>query len=350
MTTSLDELGGWPAIFVALTTGEDLPGETAEAVLNTILAGEATDGQIGGFIMGLRTKGESADEISGMVQAMRAAATPLNIDSAAIDIVGMGGAPSRRKAALNVSTMACFVASAAGAVVCKHGNRKASSTSGSFDLLEALGIHFELTPEQLAGVVGETGLGFAFAKTYHPAMRHAGPVRSQLGVRSVFNILGPLSHPARLKRQVIGVADSALAESMIDVLAATGSVHSWVVSGHGSLDEISLDGPTSVHALQNGEKRIFTIDPADYGLAKPAEGALDGGDAHANAAILHRLLDGETGPVRDIVILNAAAGIVVSGLADDVEAALELANNAIDSGAAKQKLEAHLASANAQRL
>lgn len=347
--TALDELGGWSAIFGALAAGEHLPGETAEAVLNVILAGEATEAQIGGFIMGLATKDETAEEISGMVNAMRAAATPLSIDSGAIDIVGMGGSPSRQKAALNVSTMACFVASAAGAVVCKHGNRKASSTSGSFDLLEALGIHFELEPAQLESVVADTGLGFAFAKTYHPAMRHAGPVRSQLGIRSVFNILGPLAHPGHVKRQVIGVADSTLASDMIDVLEATGSVHAWVVSGHGSLDEIALDGPTAVHVLRDGEKRSFTLDPAEYGMSAPAVGALDGGDATANAAILGRLLNGETGPVRDIVTLNAAAGLVVADVAADIAAGLEATNAALDSGAAKAKLEAHTAAANAHR-
>lgn len=346
VTSSFDQLGGWPAVFGALGAGEHLSGETAEAVLNVILAGEATEAQIGGFIMGLATKGETAIEISGMVNAMRAAATPLSIDAGAIDIVGMGGSPSRQKAALNVSTMACFVAAAAGAVVCKHGNRKASSTSGSFDLLEALDIHFELQPEQLETVVAETGLGFAFAKTYHPAMRHAGPVRSQLGIRSVFNILGPLAHPGHVKRQVIGVADPTLATDMIDVLETTGSVHAWVVSGHGSLDEIALDGPTSVHALRNGEKQTFTINPADYGIAAPEPGALDGGDAAANAAILGKLLDGETGPVRDIVTLNAAAGLVVADLADDMAAGLEAANAALDSGAAKAKLQAHTRAAN----
>ena len=349
MTSSLDELGGWPAIFGALAAGENLAGATAEAVLNVILSGDATEGQIGAFTMGLLAKGETADEISGMVNAMRSAQTPLKVDDEAIDIVGMGGSPQRRKAALNVSTMACFIASAAGAVICKHGNRKASSTSGSFDLLEALGIHFELTPEQLQAVVADSGVGFAFAKAYHPALRHAGPVRTQLGVRTVFNTLGPLANPARVTRQVVGIADSSLAPTMIDILEATGSVHSWVVSGHGSLDEIALDGPTLVHSLRNGEKNTFTLNPADYDMSAPPAGALDGGDAVANAAILGRLLDGETGPIRDIVVLNAAAGLVVADIAADLAEGIEAANSAIDSGAAKAKLEDHTAAANSHR-
>ena len=184
MTTTFDDFGGWPAVLGSLTANQDLDGATAEAVLRTILEGEASEAQIAAFTMGIGQKGETPDELAGMVRAMHDAATPLSMPHETIDIVGMGGSPSRRKAALNVSTMACFVVSAAGAQICKHGNRKASSTSGSFDLLEALGINFELTPGQLEALVAETGLGFAFAKAYHPALRHAGPVRVQMGIRT----------------------------------------------------------------------------------------------------------------------------------------------------------------------
>ena len=249
----------------------------------------------------------------------------------------MGGSPSRRKAALNVSTMACFVAAGAGAVVCKHGNRKASSTSGSFDLLEALGVNFDVTPEKLAAVIAEVGVGFAFARTYHPAMRHVGPVRMQLGIPTVFNALGPLAHPGQLTRQVVGVADVDLAGRMAEVLRATGSTDAWVVTGDGSLDEISL-GPTTVHELRDGAISSFTFDPADYGIAVAPEGALDGGDATANAAIAHRLFAGEGGPVRDIVSLNAAAGLVVAGIASDFADGLARAGESLDSGAAAAKL------------
>lgn len=349
MTTTFDELGGWPAVLGLLTANEDLDGATTEAVLRVILEGEATEAQIAAFTMGVGQKGETPDELAGMVRAMRDAATPLSMPEGTIDIVGMGGSPSRRKAALNVSTMASFIAAAAGARVCKHGNRKASSTSGSFDLLEALGINFEITPAQLEQLVAETGVGFAFAKAYHPALRHAGQVRVQMGIRTVFNVLGPLANPARLKRQVVGVADEGTADRMVDVLQATGSDRSWVVTGHGSLDELSTAGPTTVRQLVDGEQTRFTVDPAAHGISPPAPDALDGGDAASNAAILHRLLEGETGPVRDIVTLNAAAGLVIAAVADDLDTGLERAHHAIDSGAAGEKLAVHTAAANEMR-
>ena len=339
--TTIDEFGGWPAVLGALTANEDLDGATTEAVLQTILNGEATESQIAAFTMGIGQKGETPAELAGMVRAMHDAAVPLSMPKETIDIVGMGGSPSRRKAALNVSTMATFVASAAGVQICKHGNRKASSTSGSFDLLEALGINFEITPSQLEELVANTGVGFAFAKAYHPALRFAGQVRVQMGIRTVFNILGPLAHPARLTRQVVGVSEDAHADRMLDVLQATGSDRSWVVTGHGSLDELSTAGPTTVRQLIDGEQTRFVIDPTNHGIATPSPDALDGGDAAANAAILHRLMEGETGAVRDIVTLNAGAGLVVAGLAADIDAGLELANAAIDSGAAGEKLAMH---------
>ncbi len=344
--TTLEDFGGWPATLGALTAGEDITGEHAEAVLDTILAGEATDAQIAGFITALRQKGESVEELAGLVRAMRNVSTPLSMPDNAIDIVGMGGSPSRRKAALNVSTMSTFVAAGAGAVVCKHGNRKASSTSGSFDLLEALGVNFDVSPEKLEAVVKESGVVFAFARTYHPAMRHVGPVRTQLGIPTVFNALGPLANPAWVTRQVVGVADAALGERMVNVLAATGSVRSWVVTGEGSLDEVSL-GPTTVHELNDGEISTFTIDPSDFGIGPAPVGALDGGDAEANAAIAHRLFAGEKGPVRDIVSLNAAAGLVVAGIADDMADGLARATEALDSGAAAARLEALITASNA---
>ena len=343
MAASLESLGGWPTLLSSLERNEDLSGAQTEAVLATILDGEATDAQIAAFIFGLRQKGETVDELAGMVRAMHDAATPLSMPDGAIDIVGMGGAPSRRKAALNVSTMACFVASAAGAIVCKHGNRKASSTSGSFDLLEALGINFDVAPEKLEAIVAEVGVGFAFARTFHPAMRHVGPVRAQLGIPTVFNALGPLSHPARLTRQLIGVADLGLATRMAEVLKATGSVHAWVVTGDGPLDELSTTGPTSVTILRDGEISTATIDPGEFGIRSPEPGELDGGDAAANADIMRRMFAGETGAARDIVILNAAAGLVVAGVATDIADGLARSAEAIDSGAAAAKVTAHIA-------
>lgn len=344
--TTLDDFGGWPATLGALTAGDDITGEHAEAVLDSILEGGSTDAQIAGYITALRQKGETVAELSGMVRSMRKVATPLNVAPEAIDIVGMGGSPSRRKAALNVSTMSSFVAAGAGAVVCKHGNRKASSTSGSFDLLEALGVNFDVPPERLEEVVAETGIGFAFARTYHPSMRHVGPVRTQLGIPTVFNALGPLANPARVTRQVVGVADAALGEKMAQVLAATGSVHAWVVTGDGHLDEIA-PGPTVIHELKDGAIQTFRFDSGEHGIDVPDPDALDGGDAAANAAIAHRLFAGETGPVRDIVSLNAAAGLVVAGIADDMADGLARAGEALDSGAAAARLDALVAASNA---
>lgn len=338
--TTIDDAGGWPAILGALTAGRDLPADQTRAVLDTILAGDATDAQIAAYIVALRQKGETVEELTGMVGSMHAAATSLSMPADTIDIVGMGGAPSRRRAALNISTMAAFVAAAAGAKVCKHGNLKASSTSGSFDLLGALGIPADIEPAKLERMVAEVGVGFAFARSYHPAMRHVGPVRMQLGIPTVFNALGPLSHPARLRRQVVGVADASLAEKMIAVLAATGSERAWVVTGDGPLDELSTSGPSTVHELRDGSLSTFVVDPNDLGMTAPAPGTLDGGDAEANRAILERIVAGETGSARDIVVLNSAAGLVVAGVADDLAHGVARAADAIDSGAAAATLRA----------
>ncbi|RZV47125.1 MAG: anthranilate phosphoribosyltransferase, partial [Acidimicrobiales bacterium] len=275
---------------------------------------------------------------AGMVRAMKDAATALRAPAGAIDIVGMGGAPRRSTAALNVSTMACFVASAAGATICKHGNVKASSTSGSFDLLAAIGLNYDVEPARLEEIIADVGLGFAFARTYHPSMRHVGPVRTQLGIPTVFNALGPLANPAGVTRQVVGVADVSLAGRMIEVLRATGSEASWVVTGHGPLDEIAIDGPTVVQELANGEISSFDIDPTALGIAPPGPDGLAGGDAEANKAIMDRMFAGETGSERDIVVVNAAAGLVIAGVATDLTDGVSKAESAIDSGAAAAKV------------
>ena len=305
----LDDHGGWPGLLATLASGDDITSEAAEAALSAILAGEATDAQISGLIVALRLKGESVDELTGMVRGMLGAATPLELPDDTIDIVGMGGAPSRRTHALNVSTMAALVAAAAGATVCKHGNRRISSTSGSFDLLEAMSLNIELSPERLQDVVRETGLGFAFARTFHPAMRHVGPVRAELGIPTVFNILGPLSHPGRVRRQVIGVADASLAPKMAAVLQATGSERTMVVHGDGQLDELTTTGPSHVVELRDGDIREYDVTPAEVGLAQATADDLLGGDAEANAKIFNEILDGQQGARRDIVVLNAAAGL-----------------------------------------
>ena len=337
--TTLDDHGGWPGILGTLAAGRDIGAGEARAALGSILAGEATDAQVAAFIVALRIKGPAVGELQGLVGAMRDAATPLDIGADTIDIVGTGGTAGRRTAALNVSTMACFVAAGAGATVCKHGNVKASSTSGSFDLLEVVGVPMGQSPEQVAEAVRTAGLGFAFAKTFHPAMRHVAAVRSQLGIPTVFNLLGPLSHPGRAKRQVIGAPEEWMAATLAAVLRATGSVRSLVVHGDGRFDELTTTGPNLVVDLNEGQVTEYRLEASDVGLdpATPAE--LRGGDPVANARILAGILAGESGPMRDMVVLNAAAGLVVAGVAADFAAGVEAAAAAIDDGRAAQKFD-----------
>ncbi len=334
----LDEFGGWPGILGRLASGADLDSATTSAVLAEILAGEATDAQVAAFIVGLQIKGASVDELVGMQRSMLDASNPLDLPHNTIDIVGMGGAASRRTHALNVSTMAAFVAAGAGATVCKHGNRKASSTSGSFDLLEELGVPIDTTPEVLESHVKQIGIGFAFARTFHPSMRHVGPVRAELGIPTVFNVLGPLAHPGRLTRQVIGVADWNLAHTMAEVLAATGSIRSLIVHGEG-LDELTTTGPSRALSLDHGQIEEISVDAEEFGLPRVGAADLAGGDCVANARIARSVLSGEVSPARDIVVLNAAAGLVVAGMADEIGAAVALAASAIDDGSAQGKLD-----------
>jgi anthranilate phosphoribosyltransferase len=235
--------------------------------------------------------------------------------------------------------MSAFVIAAAGARVCKHGNRLASSTSGSFDLLEALGITFDLGPQAVARCIEEVGLGFCFAPRYHPGMRHAGPTRRELGVPTIFNFLGPLANPARPRRQVVGVSDAAMAEKMIGVLETNGATHAMVVYGHDGLDELTTTTTSTVLQLEDGQVRTFVVDPSALGLATATREHLHGGDAARNAELARRVFSGEAGPHRDIVLLNAAAGVVVSGLAGDLVEGVERAASAIDSGQAAALLD-----------
>ena len=337
----LEDAGGWPGLLTDLCDGRDLTSEVAEAVLSEILAGEADPVQIAAFLVALKIKGETAEETTGLVRAMLSAAEPLNLPEGTIDIVGTGGSAARQEAALNVSTMACFVAAGGGATVCKHGNRRASSTSGAFDLLDALGLPIDQEPAEVAYQVVQHGLGFAFARTFHPAMRFAGPVRAGIGIPTVFNVLGPLSHPGRVRNQVIGTADPALADRMIRVLQANGSVRSWVVTGHGGLDEIAITGPTRVLELEDGHISEWELDPVNLGLrlVEPAE--LAGGGPDENAAIARAVFGGEDrGPRRDIIVLNAAAGLVVAGVVDSIAEGFEVAGAAIDDGGVSRVLEA----------
>lgn len=337
--STFDERGGWPGTLGRLVAHQDLARDEASDALGEILEGRATPAQIAGFIVALRMKGETVDELTGMVEAMLASASPLDLPDGAIDIVGTGGAARRREAALNVSTMASFVAAGAGAKVCKHGNRRASSTSGSFDLLDTLGVTIELDGPAVARCVDEVGVGFAFARGFHPAMRHAGPVRAELGVPTVFNMLGPLSHPGRVLRQVIGVSDPTLAEKIIGVLRERGAPRAMVVHGDDGLDELTITTTSTVFELRDGEIVRTTLDPASVGIhpADPAD--VPGGDPATNARLAHELLQGAQGPVREVVVLNAAAGLVVSGLVDTLEAGVGLARASLDSGRAKMALD-----------
>ena len=340
--TGVDVVGGWPALLGRLVAGTDLEPAQARAAMEEILAGDCTPARTAALIVGLQMKGPSVDEVAALVDAMLSAAAPVPLRDetrrAAIDIVGTGGA-STRGAVVNVSTIASFVAAGAGAVVCKHGNRKVSSSSGSFDLLEQLGVPVDIDGPAVARCVEEVGVGFCFARGFHPAMRHVAPVRAELGIATVFNFLGPLSHPARLERQVIGVSDPATAPTVLGVLAARGATRAIVVHGHDGMDELTTTATSSVWELRDGDIATADFAPEDAGLSRVDAEAVAGGDPVVNADIARRVLSGEVGPHRDLVALNAAAGLVVAGLADDLAVGVTLAFDSIDQGHAAGKLD-----------
>ncbi|MGH9067727.1 MAG: anthranilate phosphoribosyltransferase [Acidimicrobiales bacterium] len=338
---TLDDLGGWPGLLGRLVAGEALSAGEAGAALGDMLAGNATPAQVAAFVTALRLRGETVEEMSGLVRSMLAFAETVPVDPALrerlVDTCGTGG---DRSHTVNVSTMAALVVAGAGVPVCKHGGRAASSAVGTADVLEALGVVIDLGPAGVARCIEEVGMGFCFAPRFHPAMRHAIPVRRELGVATVFNFLGPLANPARARRQVVGVSDPAMADKMLGVLAADGAVAAMVAWGHDGLDELSTTGPsTVVHLAPDGVVRRSEVDPAALGLARATLADLRGGDAEANAGAVRRVLDGEPGPHRDIVILNAAAGLVVAGRAGDLGDGLAQARAVLDSGAAAGVLE-----------
>jgi len=305
----------------------------------TILAGDATPAQLIGVIIALRAKGETPEEISGLLDAVLAAAeiVPLGDELAgrAIDIVGTGG---DRSHSINVSTMAALVVAGAGVPVCKHGARASSSQCGTADVLEALGVRVELDPAGVKRCVEDVGMGFCLAPRYHPAFRFAAPARREVGVPTVFNLLGPMANPGRVRRQVIGVANPHVAERMLASLRLHGSVSSWVVHGQG-LDELTTTGTSTVLELRNGRVRTFSVDPVELGLAPAIPDELVGGTPEVNAEAVRRVVAGERGAHRDIVILNAAAGLVVADAAADLPTGLDMARASIDSGAAARVLE-----------
>jgi anthranilate phosphoribosyltransferase len=329
----------WPDILGPLTSGEDLTTEQAAAAMAEILSGEATPAQVAGFIVGLRMKGETIEEMAGLLSAMQDASeyVPLTDLDGVIDTCGTGG---DRSHSINVSTIAAFVVAGAGAKVCKHGNRAASSACGSADVLEALGVAIELGPAAVARCVEKAGIGFCYAPRFHPAMRHAGPTRRELGVPTVFNFLGPLANPARVRRQVLGVSDARMAEKMAGVLKARGSERALVVFGHDGLDELTTTTTSTVVELcEDGELRRYELDPAAHGISRADPSALRGGDAPANVAATRAVLGGEPGAQRDIVVLNAAAGLMAAGVASDLAEGLSAAAAAIDDGRAARALD-----------
>jgi anthranilate phosphoribosyltransferase len=327
----------WADALNTIMAGRDLGRADAEAAMAEIMVGDATDSQIAAFIVALRTKGESADEMAGMVDAMMSAAVTVDLDDV-VDIVGTGG---DGYGTFNISTTAAFIAAGAGVKVAKHGNRAASSKTGSADLLEHLGFDLDLTPGQVVEMVDETGFGFFFAPRFHPAMRHAVPVRRELGVRTVFNFLGPLCNPASA-RMSVGVSDPRMARLMIDVLAARGVDRGFVFFGEEGLDELSVSGPSRIYRLVDGEITEAEFTPEDFGIPRAPIADLRGGGPDENAAITKAILAGTQGPPADAAVINAAPALVLAGKADGFVDAVELAYESIRSGAAGAALERSL--------
>jgi len=320
----------------ALVEGRSLTEAEAAAVMEEIMSGEATPAQFGAFVTALRLKGETVDEIAGMARVMREKARRVHVEGVLLDTCGTGG---DARGTFNVSTAAAFVAAGAGARVAKHGNRAMTSRCGSADVLEALGARIDLSPEQVQACLEETGVGFMFAPSFHPAMKFAAGPRREIGVRTVFNILGPLTNPAGAACQVLGVADPSLAETMAQVLARLGSRRALVVHGRDGLDEMSISGPTLVCELVEGCVRRYEVTPQEVGLALYAAASVVGGTPEENAVALREVLAGGPGPQRDIVLLNAAAGLVALERAAALAEGVVQAAEAIDSGAARERLD-----------
>ena len=324
-----------------LLEGHDLSQADAREVMRSIMAGDATPGQIGGFLVALRLKGETADEIAGCAEAMREHVLVVKPERGdLVDTAGTGGDGART---FNISTAAALVAAAAGAGVAKHGNRAVSSSSGSADVLEALGFNLELAPETIARSIDELGFGFLFAPTHHPAMRHAAPIRRELAARTVFNVLGPLTNPAGARAQVVGVYAPELVPTIAEVLARLGADRAFVVHGAGGVDELSPAGPNLVCEVVHGEVRRREIDPLELGIDRCAPEDLRGGEPAENAETIREIFAGAPGGKRDAVLLNAAGAIAAGGLAKDLSEGVGLAREAVDSGAAGERLEALIA-------
>ena len=322
-------------LIAKVATGASLTRAEANQAFNDMLSGEVTPSQMGGFLMALRVRGETVDEITGAVAAMREKMLRVHAPKGALDIVGTGGDGA---GSYNVSTLASIITAACGVPVAKHGNRAASSLSGASDVLSALKVKIGVTPASVEACIHEAGLGFMMAPTHHAAMRHVGPVRVELGTRTIFNILGPLSNPAGVLFQLVGVFSSAWLIPMAQVLKNLGSERVWLVHGSDGLDEMTTTGPTSVAALENGEIRTFEVTPEEAGLKRATSADLKGGDPAHNAAALLAVLEGLKSPYRDIAVFNSAAALVIAGKARTLTDGAEIAQKAIDDGAAKATL------------
>ena len=318
-----------------LLSGAPLSRAQAREVMDQVMAGEATPVQIAGVLIALRAKGESSEEMTGFVESMRAHATPLEVPAGTIDTCGTGG---DRAGTFNISTAAAIVAAGAGIPVAKHGNRAASSRCGSADVLEALGVDITLGPAGVRRCIDAAGIGFCFAPTFHPAMRHAGPARRELGVRTVFNVLGPLANPGRVHRQALGVGAASLAPLMVRVLRDLGHDRALVFYGDDGLDELTTTGPSTVFELKDGEVKQYALEPESLGLKRAGSDDLKGGSPPENATALRQVLEGEPGPRRDVVLLNAAAAVLAAARAADWRDAITVASESIDSGRARQAL------------
>jgi anthranilate phosphoribosyltransferase len=356
----------WPDVLGRLTRRESLSESEAEEVMGVVFAGDATPAQIGAFLTLLHAKGETAEEVTGLARAMVEAAVPCPLDVGAgdgdgslpvVDLVGTGG---DRLASINVTTLAALITAGCGVPVCKHGNRAASSSVGTADVLEALGVAVEIGPEGVARCVREAGMGFCFAQRFHPAMRFVGPVRKEIGVPTVFNFLGPLTNPARIRHQLVGVSDPAMAPIMAAVFGATGSRRTLIVHADDGLDELSVTSPSSVMEVRakaggdgdrdgdddgHGDYEVteWRVDPSEFGFAPATLTDLRGGDAAFNAGVIRDVLEGERSARRDIGLLNASAALLVAGRVDDLTAGLELAAESVDSGRALRVLDALVA-------
>ena len=324
------------SLIAKVATGATMSRHEAVSAFDSMMSGEATPSQMGGLLMALRVRGETVEEITGAVSAMRAKMLRVKAPPEAIDVVGTGGDGS---GSVNVSTCASFIVAGAGVPVAQHGNRALSSRSGSADVLSSLGVKIDISPEHVGRCVEQAGIGFMFAPAHHPAMKNVGPTRVELATRTIFNLLGPLSNPAGVTRQMVGVFSKQWVQPLAQVLKNLGSESVWVVHGSDGLDEITLTGPTFVAALEKGNIRSFEVTPEQAGLKRVAGETLKGADAHANAIALKSVLDGMPSPYRDVALLNAAAALIVAGHAKDLKEGVALGTRSIESGAAASRLK-----------